>query len=78
MNRHIRKILETVHRLKAISGEINNSHISEPFCAHYDTLITALESRLKDELNPKFIRGKLVVKYNRRLENSEKPQRNSI
>lgn len=73
MNNHNNKILETVNILKAIVEKISNSHIYSFFLcslpSSYDTLITAFEARLEDELNPEFIRSKLADENTESSEN---------
>lgn len=75
MSKHITRILELVHKLSAIAKTINDSHITALFLRllplSYDTLITALEARLEEELSSDLIWSKLMDEYNSGIENTE-------
>ncbi|GFS95595.1 retrovirus-related Pol polyprotein from transposon TNT 1-94 [Nephila pilipes] len=72
MNERISQMLELIDKLKAVGEEIKANHIAILLLVSvpksYDTLITALETRLENELTPEFIKNKLTDEYNRRME----------
>ena len=70
LNKPIINILELVDKLKSIDENINDAHISAILLCSlpplYDNLKISLESRPEQELNPKFIRSRLIDEYTRR------------
>ncbi|GBM15719.1 hypothetical protein AVEN_262890-1 [Araneus ventricosus] len=72
MNEHIAQMLELIDKFKAVGEEIKHDHIAALLLVSvpksYDTLITALEARLQNELTPELIQNKLTDEYNRRKE----------